>query len=347
LLTFCLPDTQVERTHRTLWQRLSCRETQETGEDLIDIRQPLLLNTEQEVHDQSATVPSRLPSAPSRFPVLELFVPAILLFLVWSACRDLMPHAHWLVFLYIVIAINVLVGVSIYRTRHQSMSSLTDLAVVWPALVLFFIAAMPSASDTLFSYRYSVWPDHQCYIQTLSIVTSVTALAFSWVYFFLLHHVHGRELIRVYMAANVVSGAAVLLWWPWVAGDVRQGELPSLGYAIFASVVTGGAGQIALVSGLVLATQACPMDDRTGFAYALYISFMDVGNSVSGWVTAPIVQALHITLTDFARLPILLVIDSTTTVVATMAAPLLYFARFSFPKPETEVETVATPKRED
>eukprot|EP00045_Choanoeca_perplexa_P008586 m.80602 g.80602 ORF g.80602 m.80602 type:complete len:546 (+) comp14553_c0_seq1:131-1768(+) len=330
LLTLFLPDTKVGANHRTLWRRPAQPHNTDMADDTL--RQPLLVNPEQ--------VTAPLPSVPSRFPVLELFVPSLLLFLVWSACQDLMSHQHWLIFLYVVIGINLLVATGVYRTRKHSRNSLQDLTVIWPALVLFFIAAMPSASDTLFSYRYSVWPDHQCYIQTLSIVTSVTALAFSWVYFFFLHHVHGRSLIRVYIAANVVSGAAVLLWWPWVRGDIRQEGLPSLGYAIFVSIVTGGVGQIALVSGLVLATQACPMNDQTGFAYALYISFMDVGSSVSGWVTAPIVKALPITLTNFSKLPTLLVIDSATTIVATMAAPLLYFARFSLPaQAETVVET--------
>eukprot|EP00730_Choanoeca_flexa_P013390 TRINITY_DN5262_c0_g2_i1.p1 TRINITY_DN5262_c0_g2~~TRINITY_DN5262_c0_g2_i1.p1 ORF type:complete len:476 (+),score=88.97 TRINITY_DN5262_c0_g2_i1:119-1429(+) len=325
-LTFLVPDQKRTRNHRDRLDAqsssFSTNDSTSTTDD--DLRQPLLASSNAAGHEVRH-------QTRSSFPVLELFIPSILLFLVWSSCKDLMSHHHWLVFLYVVIAINVLVAGSMYATRGSRDMGLKDLAVVWPAVVLFTINAMPSAGDTMYSYRYMVWADHQCYVQTLSIVTSVSGLIFSWVYFFTLHNVQGQKLIKIYIVTNVISGLTTLLWWPWVQERILEDGLPSLGYAIFATVANGAIGQIALVSGLVIATQACPLDEQTGFAYALYISFMDVGDSVSGWVSAPIVKQLGITFTDFTNLSKLLVIDASTTAGATMAAPLLYFANFNLP----------------
>ena len=61
-------------------------------------------------------------------------------------------------------------------------------------------------------------------------------------------------------------------------------------------------------------------------AYAFYLSFIDMGESVSGWITAPIASSLNITLYDYDNVKTLIWISSSSSVASLGMAPLLTFA---------------------
>ena len=53
------------------------------------------------------------------------------------------------------------------------------------------------------------------------------------------------------------------------------------------------------------------------------LSMLDLGDSVSGWVTAPIVQSLGLTLGDYSRLPDLVWIGAGSRLATLALVPLL------------------------
>lgn len=65
-------------------------------------------------------------------------------------------------------------------------------------------------------------------------------------------------------------------------------------YAVLSEVVQSFFGEFTMVPLLVMATEACPAGS-TGSTYATFLSLLNLGDVVSGLITAPIVKAFGIT----------------------------------------------------
>lgn len=273
----------------------------------------------------------RPPHASREFPAMELAIPGVLLLMVWASVKSFMVHESWMYFLYAVLLVDTVLLLMLLRHAHIREVTFTgvmgSLWVVWPAIILFLTNAVPSASDTIYSFQYSVWMTHVCYPQYLSIISEATALASGCAFFFLFHNWSGRRIIHLFLASGLIAAASQLLWWPWVDGGVTSAGQPSFGYAVFASIVTEMFMQCFFITSLVVATQACPLDYRSTFAFTFYLSFIDIGDSVSGWVSAPIIDALNITLTNYSHLDVLVWIGTGSFVLALLFSPLLFFAK--------------------
>lgn len=165
-----------------------------------------------------------------------------------------------------------------------------------------------------------------CSLQWINLASSLSKLVGSAVFFTAFNGRRGKRLYNLLVAAGIGKAAATMLFYPMVSGVLAQGPATVLPYAIFATVVSGAVAQVAFIAGLVLATQACPIDDRTGLMYALYISFLDMGDSVGGWMTAPVVSSLGISDADLSQLGSLVGIDAGSSLLALAVTPLLYFA---------------------
>ena len=270
------------------------------------------------------------------FPVLQLLVPALLVFLLWASLKPFLGHQLWLNLLGGVLALDLTLVVLIWRSHRGACHSLTlrqffrKVGLIWPALVLFLVNAVPSAEDSLFSYQVTVWKARPCLLQYLSIASDATAMASGCLYFCLFHGWSGHRLIVLFAVSGLLVASSQLLWWPWVVGDIMQeiagGSQPSFNYAVMATIASEFVAQCFLISSLVLATQASPRDHRNSFIYVLYLSFIDIGDSVSGWVTTPIINALDITLTNYSGLTQLLWICAGSLTAALFLSPLLTFS---------------------
>ena len=62
----------------------------------------------------------------------------------------------------------------------------------------------------------------------------------------------------------------------------------------------------------------------TGAVYGALLAMMDLGDTVGGWLTAPIVSALDLTLDDYSRLPALLWIGAGCRLATLALVPLLF-----------------------
>lgn len=60
--------------------------------------------------------------------------------------------------------------------------------------------------------------------------------------------------------------------------------------------------------------------------YAVYLSFLDIGDSVGGWITAPVASSLGITASDLSNVGKLVIIGAGSSAVALLTTPLLYMA---------------------
>ncbi|EGD73356.1 hypothetical protein PTSG_05067 [Salpingoeca rosetta] len=253
-----------------------------------------------------------------RFPIFQLAIPGVLLLLTWSALKDIMSHRRWLDMLAGVLAVDVVIAAAIVYAAitRPSVRLLSGISGVWPALVLFAVYATPTSSTQITSWYYAQWADHPCYPQAINIVASGSRLVGSALYFKLFGTTRGRPLLVTLVGSLVAAALAQLLFVPLVQGSIPARTAPELAYACACTLITGTASQVAMLAFLTVATRACPHPTRAdgGLIYALVLSFLDFGDSVSGWITAPIAHALNITLTDYSRLPTLIYIDSGTSV---------------------------------
>merc|ERR1711871_1851573 len=152
-----------------------------------------------------------------------------------------MNHARWLIFLYVVLAINVVVlGLVLLKLRQRTVTIrgvLASVTGIWPAVVLFVMNATPTAADALYSFQYAVWPEHECYIQTLEIVSSCVALLASTAFYTTLSRMQGSRLVTIFLVCSGLSSLVSLMWSPWIGGQVAGTEGHSLLYAIGTTIV--------------------------------------------------------------------------------------------------------------
>eukprot|EP00043_Microstomoeca_roanoka_P004666 m.51116 g.51116 ORF g.51116 m.51116 type:complete len:619 (-) comp12594_c0_seq2:255-2111(-) len=270
-------------------------------------------------------------SCAESFPVFQLTIPAVLLLVTWSALKDLMTRTHWLYLLAGVLGFNVLVAglVGWALTQRPSAPLFRGLQGIWPALVLFIVYATPSSATQITSWYYSIWATRPCYPQTINIMSSISRVCASGIFFTSFATAHGRRLVLISVFASIIAAALQLLYIPLVDGTFTTHAFPRLGYAIACTLLTGIAGQVAMIAFLTVATRACPdpIKEKGGLIYAILLSLLDFGDSVSGWITAPIASALHITFTNYSGLDKLVYIDAGTSIAAVPFMLLLLFSR--------------------
>ncbi len=100
-------------------------------------------------------------------------------------------------------------------------------------------------------------------------------------------------------------------------------------YLCVTSIIDGVLSQFVAISLVVLAVERCPVERESGIWYGVFLSCLELGNSVAGWITAPIVSALKITYSDFGRITDLIWIESCAKLGILLLVPLLLKKRRS------------------
>lgn len=270
------------------------------------------------------------PAAPETFPIVELSIPAFLLLLTWVSVQTMLSNRNWwLMFAGVVVVDAALLGtiVAVKGTalfRRPRHGWLRAMRAVWPAVLLFLINAAPDAGNVLTNYYYHVWAT--CDMQHLSLISSASRVAASLVFFFAFNGYRGRRLL-VLLAVSIAASSAINLMHLPITNRADSFN-PShwvLPYAYGCACVTSFANQLAFLPALVLATQSTALD-KAGIMYAIYLSFIDIGDSANEWIMAPIVRSLGITSSNFSRLSTLLYIDAGCHIAVILFIPLVWFS---------------------
>jgi hypothetical protein len=202
-----------------------------------------------------------------------------------------------------------------------------DLITIGPALFLFLYAATPTAAIQYSSFQFQLFQERPYYLVHLSLVSEGTALLACVSYGLLANRRHVRVCIAI---TTVLSAAAGLMGLPLlgVSGiddsvDVGPaGALTPYHYALLSTCVTGFMGQLAFIPLQVLATESTPSRQRL-LAYAIYLSSLDAGNSVSDWITSPLVTLFGVSYDDYSGLFQLTLVASCTSVAVLVLLPVL------------------------
>lgn len=266
------------------------------------------------------------------FRTVEISMGAVLLLMTWMSVKTFMDNSDWLWFLGVVLLVFIGLFACLWaQSRHSGI--IRSAWAVWPAMVLFVINSVPSAGGSLYGYQYGVYMNHVCYPQYLSITSTATSFLASAM-FFAAPALFGKRTIYSFFFCGLLSAGASLLWLPWVNGVATAPT--SFAYAMFSTILNQGLAQCMLILTLVVAMQSCPLDFRASLFYSFYLSSMNLGQSVSGWFTTPLVKALGITFMDYFNLGKLIGICCACLVVAMGTSVLLIHTRLGGVRDEKE-----------
>eukprot|EP00938_MAST-03A_sp_MAST-3A-sp1_P004592 g4592.t1 len=231
------------------------------------------------------------------------------------------------------------------QKEEKKGTTLSSLSAIYPALFLFAYNITPSSETQYSNFQYEIFSTTKiCKYQYLSIITMSSSLLGSALYGYL----YGKQSTpRVLVVATLLSVAAGLLRLPltYHANDFISDENDSclhvpffrdlahfvngdcgdvaFFYLSIASVIEGVLSQFVAVSLVVLAVERCPISRSSGIWYGVFLSCLELGNSVGGWITAPIVNSLNITYDDFSNLSDLIWIESASKIAILILVPLL------------------------
>ncbi|DAZ93547.1 TPA: hypothetical protein N0F65_006535 [Lagenidium giganteum] len=176
--------------------------------------------------------------------------------------------------------------------KADTRRKLSILGPVLPTMLFFCLCnALPGDGTVWFQYTFSLVADQPECRQYMSLAGMVgrfvSCLMYSRV-------CSGRNVRHVFLAStvsSVIAGLPRLLLTPPVA------HLPVsvCTFSTVESFVTSFTAEFALLQLLVVATFYCPQNKEVhGLTYALYLSAMDFGGVLSGFVTSFVVSLLGI-----------------------------------------------------
>lgn len=201
----------------------------------------------------------------------------------------------------------------------------SDWITIGPALFLFLYNATPTPTYQYSSFQFQLFEERPYYLVYLSLLSEGMALVACILYGVIANRKHVRVCIAV---TTVLSAATGLLSLPLLsAADMNDsidmgpaGSLSPYQYALLSTCVMGLVGQLAFIPLQVLATESTPSRYRL-LAYAIYLSFLDAGNTVSDWITSPLVTLFGTSYDDYSGLFQLTVVASCTSVAVLVLLP--------------------------
>ncbi|KAJ9447319.1 Folate-biopterin transporter [Diplonema papillatum] len=325
-----------------------------------------LLGAEEEEEDPVENVHTRLiasrgPKEAGGTSANALQVTAVVaafeLVLVWITLKTFFPKATWwallAVFTTIAFATTTAVGLLLGRSFQDRAGGASfwsmlreHRAAICSGLFLFAFNATPSASVQLYTFQFSYFK--ACDLTHLSLVGYAMTVLASFCYAPLANRQRVRWVLPILTA---VSCGCQLFYIPLVNANLQYPVdgyhcfnalgtcINPLTYLYIFSSLNSFVSQLAFVPLEVVAVEQTPKDKRL-LVYAIFLSIMSCGDSVREWVTAPIVEALGITYTDYSGLGTLVYISIASTMAVALLAPCI------LPNAPL-VESVAEPDADD
>eukprot|EP00614_Pseudopedinella_elastica_P000009 CAMPEP_0172595990 /NCGR_PEP_ID=MMETSP1068-20121228/15683_1 /TAXON_ID=35684 /ORGANISM="Pseudopedinella elastica, Strain CCMP716" /LENGTH=558 /DNA_ID=CAMNT_0013394805 /DNA_START=494 /DNA_END=2170 /DNA_ORIENTATION=+ len=264
--------------------------------------------------------------------------------LVWISLKDMIKSGAFKQVFYPILGLlsAIMLAVSSPLTSlcaglDAASSRRLLMQYVAPGAFLFLAGALPSASEQLYTYQfYLFYARHPCRMTLLGLIGSASSVVGFALYGSLCNLGHLQYVI---VATSTISASLGLLWLPLASLTLEDADdpidrsacivtlngkcaLPPFAFACIMSFLTGMGGALASAALTTLATNATPRAHKTT-AYAIFLSLMDSGDSVSGWISASLVQRLGIDYGHWAKLPELIWIAAASQLALLLFVPCL------------------------
>lgn len=228
------------------------------------------------------------------------------------------------------------------RTTLRAPACEEVTGLLGPAAFIFIFYALPSSAGLWGSYEYFLLASSSmCYIQFVNGVSCVAAIVASVFYarcsrrwrrggFFTVMVVStaSRALVTMLKLPLSVGNARCdspqppehVDWWAWDAQAMGCGW--TFFYVCVCKFLDTICSTVSLIAIVVLAATRSMNRHSSGTTLAVLFAVLDAGDCVSGFVTAPIVRWLGLTLTYWKPFGYLLVTDASVHLLALLMLPL-------------------------
>ena len=229
-------------------------------------------------------------------------------------------------------------------------------SIFGPALFLFLSNATPNTIYQYQSFQFALFVASPCQLVMLSLFAESQALLASICYGIFANQRHVRSAIAV---STVCKCAVALLVFPLLevepdSDDVHTitplggllGDITVFHYALLYTGIVGFVNQVAFIPLQVLATESSPKSYRV-VAYAAYLSILDTGDTVSDWITSPLVSYFGITYDNYEGLSSLTLVQIVSSLIVLGFLPFLVPPTQSFTSIEQEQEQEQEQEKEE
>jgi folate/biopterin transporter len=198
--------------------------------------------------------------------------------------------------------------------RHQLgqlKQAVTQRSILLPTAFLFLWQATPTADSAFFFFTTNELGFDPEFLGRVRLVTSLASLAGIWIFQRFLKTVSFRAIFGWSTLISAVLGLSTLLLVTHMNRELGIGDRWfSLGDNLVLTVM----GQIAFMPVLVLAARLCPPGVEATL-FALLMSVVNLAGLVSYGGGALLMNWFGITASNFANLPLLIVITSVSTLL--------------------------------
>eukprot|EP00300_Choanocystis_sp_HF-7_P041829 c8612_g1_i1.p1 GENE.c8612_g1_i1~~c8612_g1_i1.p1 ORF type:complete len:534 (+),score=71.11 c8612_g1_i1:56-1657(+) len=238
---------------------------------------------------------------------------------IWIGLKPLIPSNIWRPTIFSLLGVLVL-GI-LFAFRHGIAAVRHEIRPNWPiiapAIVLFVFNAVPDPSLQWSSFTFHLFSQYPCYTQAITIASAFSRLVASLVFFKFLK---GLSVEKTLTASTIATVALSYLWVPLLNAShdhLRQsnlalespvddflvskhvGSLSLFQYTLVAAVTNAFIGQLMFLPVVIIATTYCPKKN-SGMIYGIFLTLLDFGDSTSAWITAPTVDRLGITSSNWS-----------------------------------------------
>ncbi|NJM56580.1 MAG: folate/biopterin family MFS transporter [Synechococcales cyanobacterium RU_4_20] len=193
----------------------------------------------------------------------------------------------------------------------QLKIAITQRAIWMPTLFLFLWQCTPGSEAAFFFFTTNELGFQPEFLGRVRLVSSLAMLIGVWVFQRFLKNVPFRSIFGWAIAASSSLGLTSLLL---VTHANRNLGISDEWFSLGDSLVLVIAGQIAFMPVLILAARLCPPGIEATF-FALLMSIVNFGGTISSELGALLTHALHVTEVDFENLWLLVLITNLSTLL--------------------------------
>lgn len=193
----------------------------------------------------------------------------------------------------------------------QLKQAFSQKAIWMPTLFLFLWQCTPGAESALFFFTTNELGFEPEFLGRVRLVSSIAMLMGVWLFQRFFKAVRFRTIFGWAIVASSLLGMTSLLL---VTHANRSLGISDEWFSLGDSLILVVAGQIAFMPVLVLAARLCPAGIEATF-FALLMSIVNFGGTVSNELGALLTHALHVTETDFENLWLLVLLTNLSTLL--------------------------------
>ncbi len=193
----------------------------------------------------------------------------------------------------------------------QLKAAFSQKTIWMPTLFLFLWQCTPSSDSALFFFTTNELGFEPEFLGRVRLVSSIAMLMGVWLFQRFFKDVPFRTIFGWAIVVSTVLGMTALLL---VTHTNRSLGISDEWFSLGDSLILVVAGQIAFMPVLILAARLCPPGIEATF-FALLMSIVNFGGTISNEVGALLTHLLHVTETDFANLWLLVLLTNLSTLL--------------------------------